>query len=200
VAQSERVMWPRGMQTAARASLRREVSRLFSLAARLAARGRLVHRYTQASSNTTKQTLTEHGTLTVPNWRGCFLHNTKLAKHGCGVIKWRSRPTRMLQIQITPSPYNKMSVPRAPSPNLCHFTFWFTCNHHVHGEKKETSMRGQWEVFEHGKITYVASLVTHQHNCYLFILFYFHIKMSGNAYYLPVRFTLFGSVLLPSFW
>jgi hypothetical protein len=67
----------------------------------LAARGRLVHRYTQASSNATKQTLTEHETLTVPNWRGCFLHNTKLAKHGCGVIKWRSRPTRMLQIQIT---------------------------------------------------------------------------------------------------
>jgi hypothetical protein len=66
--------------------------------------------------------------------------------------------------------------------------------------KKETAMRGQREVFEHGKITYVASLVTHQHNCYLFILFYFHIKMSGNAYYLPVRFTLFGSVLLPSFW
>jgi hypothetical protein len=29
----------------------------------------------------------------------------------------------------------------------------------------------------------VASLVTHQHNCYLFILFYFHIKMSGNLYY-----------------
>jgi hypothetical protein len=65
--------------------------------------------------------------------------------------------------------------------------------------KKETTTRGQREVFEHGKITYVASLVSHQHNCYLFILFYFHIKMSGNAYYLPVRFTLFGSVLLPSF-
>jgi hypothetical protein len=76
------------------------------------------------------------------------------------------------------------------------------CNHHVHGEKwrQRRGSRGQREVFEHGKITYVASLVTHQHNCYLFILFYFHIKMSCNAYYLPVRFSLFGSVLLPSFW
>jgi hypothetical protein len=72
-------------------------SRLFSLAAR----GRLVHRCTQASSSATKQTLTERGTLTVPNWHGCFLHNTKLAKHGCGVIKWRSRARRLLQIQIT---------------------------------------------------------------------------------------------------
>uniref|UniRef100_A0A804N3R9 Uncharacterized protein n=1 Tax=Zea mays TaxID=4577 RepID=A0A804N3R9_MAIZE len=34
------------------------------------------------------------------------------------------------------SPYTKMSVPRAPSPNLCNFTFWFTCNHHVHGGKR----------------------------------------------------------------
>jgi hypothetical protein len=72
-------------------------SRLFSLAGR----GRLVHRCTQDSSSATKQTLTERGTLTVPNWRESFLHNTKLAKHGCGVIKWRSRATRMLQIQIT---------------------------------------------------------------------------------------------------
>ena len=83
---------------AARASLKKEsCSRRFSLAAR----GSLVHGCTQASSNATKRTLTEDGTLTVPKWCGCFLHNTKLAKHGCGVIKWRSRATRVLQIQIT---------------------------------------------------------------------------------------------------
>jgi hypothetical protein len=43
----------------------------------------------------------EAGRLTVPNWSECVLHNTKLAKHSCGVIKWRIRATRMLQIQIT---------------------------------------------------------------------------------------------------
>jgi hypothetical protein len=34
-------------------------------------------------------------------WRGCELQNTKMAMRGCGVIKWRSHATRLLQSQIT---------------------------------------------------------------------------------------------------
>jgi hypothetical protein len=30
--------------------------------------------------------VTERGRLTVPIWRGCELHNTKMAMHSCGVI------------------------------------------------------------------------------------------------------------------
>jgi hypothetical protein len=65
-------------------------------------RGRLVRRGTQPALRFEKHTLTERGGLNVPNWRGCELHNTILAMRGCGVTKWRSRATRLLQSQITP--------------------------------------------------------------------------------------------------
>jgi hypothetical protein len=48
----------------------------------------------------------EAGRLTVPNWHGCMLYNTKMTKLSYGVIKWPSRATRMLQSQITPLPHD----------------------------------------------------------------------------------------------
>jgi hypothetical protein len=50
--------------------------------------------------------------------------------------------TMLEDFPLTPRPsslspfFSMHMVVAAPSPNLCHFTFWFTCNHHVHGEKR----------------------------------------------------------------
>jgi hypothetical protein len=67
----------------------------------LATRGRLVHRCTQASSSATKRTLTERGTLTVPKWRGCFLHNTKLGMCPCDATEHKLRPSNGLRALAT---------------------------------------------------------------------------------------------------
>jgi hypothetical protein len=76
-----------------------EFSRVRTFELRLG--GKLVRRDTQPARRATKQTLTKRGALTVPIWRGCELQNTKMAMRSCGVIKCRSRATKMLQTQIT---------------------------------------------------------------------------------------------------
>jgi hypothetical protein len=88
-------------------------------------RGRLVRRGTQPALRFEKHTLTERGGLNVPNWRCCELHNTILAMRGCGVTKWRSRATRLLQSQITPhSP---------PTPKRTRKAVKHRCEIHVTG-------------------------------------------------------------------